>query len=62
MRGYDPGFLSERIELAKIYAPALAKGLVAPLLSGSGHELAYHHFSICNSRGSEVSADYGGEH
>jgi endonuclease G, mitochondrial len=45
VRGYDPGFLSERIELAKIYAPALAKGLVAPLLSGSGHELAYHHFS-----------------
>jgi endonuclease G, mitochondrial len=43
--GYDAGFLSQRIDLAKIYAPALAKGLVAPLLNGPGHELAYHHFT-----------------
>lgn len=43
--GYDAGFLSQRIDLAKIYAPALAKGLVAPLLNGSGDELAYHHFT-----------------
>jgi endonuclease G, mitochondrial len=43
--GYDAGFLSQRIDLAKIYAPALAKRLVAPLLDGSGHELAYHHFT-----------------
>jgi endonuclease G, mitochondrial len=43
--GYDAGFLSQRIDLAKIYAPAIAKGLVAPLLNGPGHELAYHHFT-----------------
>ena len=43
--GYDAAFLSERIELAKIYAPVLAKGLVAPLRDNSGHELAYHHFT-----------------
>jgi endonuclease G len=44
--GYDPGFLSERIELAPIYAKAKAKGLVAPLLRGGGNELAYHRFSV----------------
>lgn len=43
--GYDPTFLSERIDLAPIYASALAEGRVAPLLDGSGHELAYTHFS-----------------
>lgn len=43
--GYDPGFLSEPIPLPAIYAPALARNEVAPLLDGSGHELAYHHFS-----------------
>ena len=37
--GYDALFLSETIALPKIYAPALAKNLVAPLLDGSGHEL-----------------------
>ncbi|MFG1215253.1 DNA/RNA non-specific endonuclease [Xanthobacter flavus] len=45
VRGYDPAFLSERVDLAKIYKPALAAGKVAPLLDGSGHELAYHHFT-----------------
>lgn len=45
VRGYDPAFLSVPIELAPIYDPALAAGLVAPLLDGSGHELRYHHFS-----------------
>ncbi|WP_413991895.1 DNA/RNA non-specific endonuclease [Labrys okinawensis] len=43
--GYDPAFLNLRIDLSTIYAPALAKGLLAPLLDGSGHELAYHHFT-----------------
>lgn len=43
--GYDAKFLSTSIPLAKIYAPALAKKLVAPLLKGAGHELAYHHFT-----------------
>ena len=45
VRGYDPDFLGTPIDLGAIYAPALAKGLVAPLLDGSGHELAYRHFS-----------------
>lgn len=43
VEGYDPDFLSKRIELAKIYAPV--KALLAPLKTGTGHELAYHHFS-----------------
>src|SRR6185312_6127502 len=43
--GYDASFLSEPIALPKIYAPAREKNLVAPLLDGSGHELAYHHFT-----------------
>jgi endonuclease G len=43
--GYDGDFLSRRIALAPIYAPLLAAGKVAPLLDGSGHELAYRHFS-----------------
>jgi len=43
--GYDPSFLSERIDLAPVYADHLAKNRIAPLLDGSGHELAYHHFS-----------------
>jgi endonuclease G len=43
--GYDENFLSAKIDLATIYAPILAAGKVAPLLDGSGHELAYHHFS-----------------
>ena len=43
--GYDPDFLSEEIELDPIYAKLLAKGLVAPLLDGSGHELRYFHYS-----------------
>ncbi len=45
VQGYDPNFLSEPIDLASIYAPALAKDRVAPLLDGSGHELPYRHFS-----------------
>ena len=45
VHGYDPSFLSERIDLTKIYKPMLDKGKVAPLLDGSGHELAYHHFT-----------------
>jgi endonuclease G len=44
-RGYDPAFLSERIDLAKIYAPARARKQVAPLLDGAGYELAYNHFT-----------------
>lgn len=44
VKGYDADFLKTlRIDLAKIYAPVL--GDVAPLLDGSGHELAYHHFT-----------------
>ena len=43
--GYDPSFLSERINLTDIYKPMLDKGKVARLLDGSGHELAYHHFT-----------------
>ena len=44
--GYDPDFLpSKQIQLAPIYAKALAKDLVAPLKRGAGHELAYRHFS-----------------
>ncbi|RVP99220.1 DNA/RNA non-specific endonuclease [Sinorhizobium meliloti] len=43
--GYDPTFLSARIDLPDIYAPWLAKNQIAPLLDGSGHELAYHHFT-----------------
>ncbi|KQS49507.1 DNA/RNA non-specific endonuclease [Sphingomonas sp. Leaf198] len=45
VEGYDKGFLSVPIDLSAVYAPALAAGLVAPLLDGLGHELAYHHFS-----------------
>lgn len=45
VEGYDDNFLSAQIDLSAIYAPALAAGLVAPLLDGSGHALAYHHFS-----------------
>jgi endonuclease G, mitochondrial len=44
--GYDPDFLSQTIALQPIYAKAKAKGLVAPLLKGSGNELAYHRFSV----------------
>lgn len=44
--GYDPTFLSEKIALSVIYAPLVAKKLVAPLLGrAAGHELHYHHFS-----------------
>jgi endonuclease G, mitochondrial len=44
--GYDDGFLSERIPLSQIYAGAKSQGLLAPLLRGSGHELAYHRYSV----------------
>ncbi|MGK6320881.1 DNA/RNA non-specific endonuclease [Sphingomonas sp. DT-204] len=43
--GYDPDFLSEPIPLDPIYAALAARGEVAPLLDGSGHELRYFHFS-----------------
>ena len=43
--GYDPNFLSEPIPLDPIYASCAAKGIVAPLLDGSGHELRYWHYS-----------------
>ncbi|MDW9378062.1 peptidase [Sinorhizobium meliloti] len=43
--GYDPTFLSARIDLPDIYAPWLAQNQLAPLLDGSGHELSYHHFT-----------------
>ncbi|MER8563703.1 DNA/RNA non-specific endonuclease [Mesorhizobium sp. M0578] len=43
--GYDPAFLNPlSIDLGNIYAP-IEKKLVATLLDGSGHELAYHHFT-----------------
>ncbi|APO72220.1 DNA/RNA non-specific endonuclease protein (plasmid) [Rhizobium gallicum] len=45
VKGYNPAFLSERLELAGIYAPQLAEGHIAPLLDGSGYELAYHNFT-----------------
>ena len=43
--GYDPEFLSETIPLAPIFQPMVDKGLIAPLASGSGHELKYFHYS-----------------
>jgi len=50
VKGYDADFLTSlRIDLATIYAPAL--GDLAPLLDGSGHELAYHHFTSVIHRG-----------
>lgn len=42
--GYDPGFLSERVELGPIYAKL--KKQAAPLLDGSGVELKYNRFSV----------------
>jgi endonuclease G len=44
--GYDPDFLSVRIDLKPVYARARKNGLVAPLLNGRGHELDYHRFSV----------------
>jgi endonuclease G len=44
--GYDPDFLSVKLDLGPIYAKAKAEGRVAPLLRGSGNELAYHRFSV----------------
>jgi endonuclease G len=43
--GYDADFLSESIPLGPIYEALAAKGEVAPLLDGSGYELAYYHYS-----------------
>jgi endonuclease G, mitochondrial len=43
--GYDSDFLSEALPLDRIYATLAANGDAAPLLDGSGHELAYFHFS-----------------
>jgi endonuclease G len=43
--GYDPDFLSEPLPLDPIYARLAADGKAAPLLSGSGHELRYFHYS-----------------
>lgn len=43
--GYDDRFLSLSVPLRDIYAPYVAKNLVAPLLDGSGHELAYRHYT-----------------
>lgn len=43
VEGYDPEFLSVKLELANIYAPVKAK--IAPLLNRGGLELTYHHFS-----------------
>ncbi len=45
IKGYDADFLSVPLALPPIYAAQLATGAVAPLLHGSGHELAYRHFS-----------------
>lgn len=44
--GYDPDFLSERIDFASIYAGAKAAGIVAPLKDGSGERLDYSRFSV----------------
>jgi endonuclease G len=44
--GYDPNFLSVKIDLESIYAKAKAQGKVAPLLKGAGSELNYHRFSV----------------
>lgn len=43
--GYRSDFLSEVIALEPIYRARAKAGDVAPLLSGSGHELDYFHFS-----------------
>ena len=43
VKGYDPKFLTEEIDLGKIYAPVIGK--VARLKDRSGHELTYFHFS-----------------
>ncbi len=43
--GYDPDFLSERLDFAPIYAAAKAAGIVAPLKDGSD-ELTYSRFSV----------------
>lgn len=52
VKGYDAEFLDGlRIDLAKIYASALAKGDVAPLKHGSEHELVYHHFTSVIHKG-----------
>lgn len=42
--GYDPDFLSVRIDLNQVIAPMRALGLVAPLLNG-GEILDYSHYS-----------------
>jgi len=44
--GYDRDFLGIRIDLDQICARAKAKGLLAPLLDGSGEVLDYSHFSV----------------
>lgn len=43
--GYDPDFLTEALPLEPMYRSLAGKGLVAPRLDGSGHELDYFHFS-----------------
>lgn len=43
--GYDAAFLTLPLSLPAIYSTPLAQGRVAPLLAGTGHELAYRHFS-----------------
>lgn len=58
--GYDAGFLSQRIDLAKIYAPALAKGLVAPLLNGPGARTRLPSLHVRDTRRKKVSADHRG--
>jgi len=44
--GYDPGFLSQPVDLQGIYAAVRADGKTAPLKNGAGDELTYHRFSV----------------
>jgi endonuclease G len=43
--GHDENFLTVPVKLAPIYSKLRSKGLVAPLKSGSGHELDYLHYT-----------------
>jgi endonuclease G, mitochondrial len=44
--GYDPAFLTTRIELGAICQPQRDDGMTAPLKDGSGDELTYQRFSV----------------
>ena len=44
--GYDPRFLSVRVDLGPIYTKLQKRQKTAPLLDGSGDELRYNRFSV----------------